>query len=492
MSFLKNIFQTKKQEPQELGNEVPLILRKGNSTFPTTVKIRNTQTPTPSKKDASLELTTEEILSDPNLKKFIANKYQNVDSTSFSLAIYDEVNDPYTYIKLKPNSKPYLLLNKTEKKLYLIENIRKPKSKAVDMSSNYFTIKQQLQKKKNKAATKKDKVFSGELYTLNEEAQEFNKKQIELTEEKIIISPNGKGRILNIDDIKEIRYDTNSIPKPTLEMMKDKKHVINIKFNEGYSSIYYTKKNSELDKWKKHFEHVLQNHKEKQKDLKLTNTINTINQSIATAFENLHNYLIDNYVYNENIKKNINNNNQQLECLNNRFYTDTIDDIILYKDSIIGNKSNWNAWSMLKKLDTQTKQYSEGGQDGQSKSFSIMSNETKERYDKLLKQTDEIVATNNQNNLQDVFGNIGHLLPLNLFDEIYFTIKKHILKDMILIIMQNGNNTKGENDDDVNIKNKKEDVINKLAYLDVYSFLCVHIYNYNLFGDVRIDTNGNA
>jgi hypothetical protein len=147
---------------------------------------------------------------------------------------------------------------------------------------------------------------------------------------------------------------------------------------------------------------------------------------------------------------------------------------------------------MLKKLDTQTKQYSEGVQDGQSKSFSIMSNETKERYDKLLKQTDEIVATNNQNNLKDVFGNIGHLLPLNLFDEIYFTIKKHILKDMILIIMQNGNNTKGKNDDDVNIKNKKEDVINKLAYLDVYSFLCVHIYNYNLFGDVRIDTNGNA
>ena len=122
MSFLKNIFSRdqKIQEIPELENDVQIYLKKGTSIQSDKFQIRNSsQNPDPKSESELFSVEKIFLTQSESLEKLIIQLYPNSSLSEFCLALYDE-NSPSTYIKLKPTSIPYKLLNGTDKKLFLI------------------------------------------------------------------------------------------------------------------------------------------------------------------------------------------------------------------------------------------------------------------------------------------------------------------------------------------------------------------------------------
>lgn len=424
MSFLKNIFSRdqKIQEIPELENDVQIYLKKGSSTLSDKFQILNSsQNPEP--KSESELFSVEKIFQtqSQSLEKLINQLYPNSSLSEFCLALYDE-NSPSTYIKLKPTSIPYKLLNGTDKKLYLIP-LKKTKT-FTDISSSYLSMDYYStpSKQETSSQNRKDILMSGELYSLNPLKNEFVKKQVELTEYQLI-TPNSKTKVVEIDQIKDISFNLLEVPQEIVKALKTQRNVITIKFYNNNMKIYHSKKSSEYEKWKKYFDYVFNKKEERIKELQLTGTIQKLNQNIFNTCEIIINNLLDHCNFDDFMSFN-GSRKAFFACAKISNNVKLIENIINYKN-FVRDKKFFNAWCEMQRFISHIKMI-------KTNQDSVISNETKEKYSNKIAELAGEVQKKSVNftvDQQELFKDFGNIMPYDFLDETYHKLKDNGLSD---------------------------------------------------------------
>ena len=411
MSFFKNIFSRdqKIQDIPELENDVPIYLKKGTVIHNNIFQIRNLSQNADTKSESEL-FSVETIFKTQteSFEKLINQLYPNSSLSEFCLALYDE-NSPSTYIKLKPTSIPYKLLDKTDKKLFLIP-LKKAKT-FTDISSSYLSIDyySSPSEQETSLSNRKNILMSGELLSFNPLKNEFIKKLVELTENQII-TPNSKTKVVEIDQIKEISFNLLGVPQDIAKALQNKRNVITIKFYNNNMKIYRSKKESEYEKWKKYFDYVFLKKEERIKELQLTGTIQKLNQNIFNTFEIIINTFLDHWNFDDFMSFN-GSRKAFYACEKNSNNIKLIEGIISYKN-LVKEKNFFNAWCEMQRFISHIKMI-------KTNQDSLISNETKEKYIKKINELVEEVQKNSihfTDNQEELFQDFGNIMPYDFLD----------------------------------------------------------------------------
>ena len=470
MNFFRNLFSTtpQKQDAQVKGL-ISLFFDLNKKNY-TAIKLE------------SEELTCDNILYmyGEKIKQQISRTGSS-DLNDYDFILFDSLN-PYTQIKLTPESKPLKYIFSLNQNLGFISK-NPPKEKKINVMSMIQNESNIASAKKASNPSKNEIIFSCEIMRYNIKKQKFSKKKASLSDNEFIITSSVKKPMISISNIERINFTLTEASGDLKNIIKEDNIIEILLKSKHQVYIFRSKHKSDYDNWKANFEYVLRKRNDRLLDSSYNNIINDYQNCLSKSYVDVLNRCMsfNTILYIDDIRKMLFN------AFPERLYTDIIDYTIEYKYNHYRYKYI-ESWCSFKMIISQLKADNESEE--KKEKLSLVINQDKiDYYQQLGKDTNDLLSNvyKSSNSIEtDLKDGIKNMLKFDLFDDLY----ENILK-VITPVYKSYFSWK--NDNNSNKKGKEEEPDNNSQRSEIsFEYMLTHYFLKNYLFAPQIFLNLNA
>lgn len=462
MNFFRNLFSVTPQKPDPQTKGIISLFFDTNKKNYTVIKLD------------SEDLTCDNILYlyGEKIKQQISRTGSS-DLNDYDFILFDTSN-PYTQIKLTPESKPLRYIFTLNQNLGFI-NRNPPKQKTINVKSKIQNEAIIASTRKALNPSKNEVIFSCEIMRYNTKKKKFSKKKASLSDSELVITSSDKKPMISISNIVEINY-TLTDASGDLKNIIQEDNIIEIVL-KGTKNFYIfrSRSKSDYDNWKSNLEYVLQKRNARLLDDSFTIAIKKSQSSICSSYLEVIEQCMsfNSLLLIDDVRKMLFNSFPE------RLYTDIIEYTIEYKYNHYLAKYI-ESWCSFKMIISQLKADIESEEKKEKLSL-VISQDKIDYYQQLGKDTNDLLSKvyNSSGSIEtQLKDGIKNMLKFDLFDGLY----ENILKLITPVYKQyfNWDNDNNKKEEEGKNKNRKKNEISLEQVLTHY-FLKNYIFAHQIF-----------